>query len=358
MPTILCGDAITNLKDIPDESVNCCFTSPNYWQLRDNHTEGQFGLEKTVALYLRNLLSVFVEVARVLHSTGTLFVNISDKYINREPCCIPEQFLFRMREIGFKHRQTIIWHKPNSGPKTAWDRFGIYDWEYIYFFTLKKSKYYFERLFKSYSNASKSELTENYTGKATREYKKFKAEDPSKAKKSICKSMRRNPGSVVRSVWSINTKKGYGSHTSVFPEKLVERVILAGCPEFVCSECHTPRRPIFVPSAEYAKFLGKSWTEDTDKDKQLRMEQGFQMHSKKVSCDADYRKIGYTIDCECNAPFIPGVMLDPFAGSCTVGVVAEKLNRDYILIDINSDYCREGQQRIDKIKNKEVEICQ
>lgn len=68
---IYCGDALTVLKTLPDNSVNCCITSPPYYALRDYGVDGQIGREETPALYVERLTSIFREVRRVLTPDGT-----------------------------------------------------------------------------------------------------------------------------------------------------------------------------------------------------------------------------------------------------------------------------------------------
>ncbi len=75
---IICGDALETLKNFPDESINCCITSPPYYGLRDYHKKEQIGREKTVEEYLDRLINVFREVRRVLKKDGTCFIVIGD----------------------------------------------------------------------------------------------------------------------------------------------------------------------------------------------------------------------------------------------------------------------------------------
>ena len=80
---IYCGDALTVLKTLPDSSVNCCVTSPPYYALRDYGVDGQIGREETPALYVECLTSIFREVRRVLTPDGTLWLNIADTYAGK-----------------------------------------------------------------------------------------------------------------------------------------------------------------------------------------------------------------------------------------------------------------------------------
>ena len=77
---IICGDALETLKNFPDESINCSITSPPYYGLRDYHKKEQIGREKTVEEYLDRLINVFREVRRVLKKDGTCFIVIGDSY--------------------------------------------------------------------------------------------------------------------------------------------------------------------------------------------------------------------------------------------------------------------------------------
>jgi hypothetical protein len=152
-------------------------------------------------------------------------------------------------------------------------------------------------------------------------------------------------GRNKRTVWTITTKPFKEAHFATYPEELCYTPIKAGCPEFVCNKCGKPRETIFKPSEEYAKLLNKSWTEDTDKDKDLRMKIGFQGNTKKVGCTADYYKDGYS-DCGCNAGFSGGIILDPFFGAGTTGLVALKQGKKFIGIELNPKYIEIAKERL------------
>jgi DNA modification methylase len=77
---ILHGDSLTILKTLPDESVHCCVTSPPYWGLRDYGVDGQLGLEKTPQEYVAKMVEVFREVRRILRKDGTCWLNVGDSY--------------------------------------------------------------------------------------------------------------------------------------------------------------------------------------------------------------------------------------------------------------------------------------
>ena len=77
---LLQGDCLQQLATLPAASVQCCVTSPPYWGLRDYGTAGQLGLEATPDEYVANMVAVFREVRRVLRDDGTLWLNLGDSY--------------------------------------------------------------------------------------------------------------------------------------------------------------------------------------------------------------------------------------------------------------------------------------
>lgn len=89
---ILHGNTIEVLKTLPDNSIQCCVTSPPYWGLRsylpDGHADKslEIGLEKTPAEFVARLVEVFEEVRRVLKPDGVCFVNLGDSYASAWVC--------------------------------------------------------------------------------------------------------------------------------------------------------------------------------------------------------------------------------------------------------------------------------
>lgn len=77
---ILIGDSLEKLQTIKSETVDCCVTSPPYFNLRDYKSDGQIGLEPTPEEYINRLVCVFREVKRVLKQDGTLWIVIGDSY--------------------------------------------------------------------------------------------------------------------------------------------------------------------------------------------------------------------------------------------------------------------------------------
>lgn len=306
---IIRGDALTILRNLRSESVDCVITSPPYWSLRDYGVREQIGLESTAEEYLEKLLAVFAEIRRVLKSAGTCWVLLGDTYAGKikrpyrnkpqnnksnlptrekmfsEPrtelnippkslCMIPSRFAIGMIERGWILRNEIIWHKPNATPQSVKDRFTV-DFEKMYFF-VKARKYYFNRQFEPLKNPARAKRP---VFKPGRKYK-YDSVEWSPVKKESLESSRAGMlknGRNRRSVWTIGTANFSENHFAVYPPRLIETPIKAGCPA-------------------------------------------------------------------------GGIVLDPFMGSGTTAVVAKKLKREFIGIELNPEHVKLARNRIKNIK--------
>lgn len=273
------GDCLEVLKTFPDECVDCIVTSPPYWKQRDYGVSGQLGLEENYLEFIENLCNIFDEVYRVLKKSGSCFVNLGDtyfrKYVNdkaqtfrpkqagkykrgydgikvknnggkeKSLCLIPERFAIEMTARDWLLRNTIIWHKPNKLPESVKDRFTV-DFEKIFFFVMQR-KYYFKQQLEPLASS-----TDIAYRKALRREKQYNTKEPYLQNTPYAKKIKKdrgvgetyipptgkdhnlmnNPnGKNKRTVWSINTKPFAEAHFATFPKKLIEPMVLAGCPE-------------------------------------------------------------------------------------------------------------------------------
>jgi DNA modification methylase len=121
-PLFLCGDATDVLTAFPDDSVDCCMTSPPYWRQR-TYEAGGIGSEGDWRAYIEDLAVVFAQVHRVLRPTGSLWLNLGDVYERKGLLGLPWRLVLRLvDEQGWVLRNTVIWHKVKGGPDSARDR--------------------------------------------------------------------------------------------------------------------------------------------------------------------------------------------------------------------------------------------
>src|SRR5436309_11657512 len=121
---LLLGDARQVLRPLAEDSVDCTVTSPPYYSGRRHVGDSvlEIGSEKTVEEYVEALASVGSEVYRVTRPTGSCWLNLDDKCERKEWLGIPWRVAFAMREIGWKIRNEVIWHKPRHVRNAAKDR--------------------------------------------------------------------------------------------------------------------------------------------------------------------------------------------------------------------------------------------
>lgn len=335
MNLILQGDATTRLKELPDESVDLCVTSPPYYQLRDYGVEGQIGLESSVEEYIGRLVEVFEEVRRVLKKDGNLYINIGDSYAGgagrwggtenmsekqrsnfgsqgqipkakpwkhevikrKELIGIPWRLAFALQAKGWYLREDIIWAKPNPMPESVTDRC-TRSHEYIFHFT-KEAHYYYDAA--AISEPSADSTLERIAQDIEHQVGSERAVGKTNGNMKACKpryggkKYTENPEQFYRTkslnaydfrpmrnkrdVWTVSTKPCKEAHFATFPLDLIEPCILAGSPR-------------------------------------------------------------------------GGVVLDPFAGSGTVGVAAVQNGRGHILIELNPEYIGIIKKRLSKVQMK------
>lgn len=332
-----------HLTFLPENHVDLVVTSPPYWRKRDYKVEGQIGQEKTSEEYVAAIIGAMSAWRRVLRPSGSIFLNIGDTYWQKSLQGIPSLVEASARRAGWILRNRIIWVKKVGMPDPVQDRLAGRH-EYILHFAV--NGYYYD-LF-------------GY------------AERFSIGQKGA------NPGDV----WEIAPQRNVGKHLAPFPSEIVERAIMLACPQLVCSRCAKPRRRIVQRTAELdktrpqarraleiaeekgltpahiaaiqatgisdagkAKFVQTGTDKNTENVRKLASEAKAMLggyfreftFAKRKSC-------GWT-DCGCGAPFMPGVVLDPFMGTGTTLDVAERMGRSAIGIDLDVSQVDPSQVR-------------
>ena len=314
---VLVGDVRARLLELPDASVDCVITSPPYFGLRDYGHPAQLGLESNVEAWVEVLRGVCRELARILKPTGSLWLNVADSYSSHRreggsPKSLllgPQRLALALAEDGWIVRNQIIWHKPNAMPSSIRDRLACtYEVAYL----LVRSKRYFFDLdgIRVPGKSDKHKSGEHYGGYPP-DYALPRGGQINRnnglGKKHI-HPLGKNPGDV----WSMGTAGFRGAHFATFPLRLIERPLLAACPERVCVTCGQPWQRTLVGRAVPRAFPGE-----------LRP------------------------SCTCAAVARPGVVLDPFIGSGTVAVAAEIHGRAWVGIELNPAYAVMAERRLE-----------
>lgn len=324
---VVTGDARDT--GLADNSVDVIVTSPPYWQKRDYGHEDQIGLESTPQAYVKSMMECLDEWKRVLRPTGSVFLNVGDTYYNRSLMGIPGLLEFDAVQRGWLIRNRIIWTKDGGMPEPAKNRLANRH-EYVIHLTLKPN-YYYDLI--GYSE---------HMGNGA------------------------NPGDV----WNINPERNTGAHLAPYPQELVRRAIMLGCPAQICTTCGKPRTRVFQrtdrldpkrPQARRAMELAKEHrltpdhiraiqaTGVSDVGKATKFQTGTGRNSEEVRRLAAEAKaalggyfreftfakketVGWT-DCGHGTP-ARGVVLDPFMGTGTTLKAATAMGRDAVGVDL------------------------
>lgn len=331
---VTCGDALATLQRMPSESVHCIVTSPPYFGLRDYQVAGQIGLEETPRQYVEKLTALFREARRVLREDGTLWLNLGDSYVGalsqhkdggsqghnsvisqktmsgipdngrvernralyesgltiKNLLGIPWRVAFALQDDGWILRSDIIWSKPNPMPESVIDR-PTKAHEYVFLMS-KNARYWYDadairEPAQNWGERDRTNGKYHNEGTGLRPHSGLKG----KPRKATLNGTMLPDGARIRhglgestldeefdtrnkrSVWTIATQPNAEMHFATFPEKLIEPMILAGCP-------------------------------------------------------------------------VGGIVLDPFFGSGTTGLVARRLGRKFAGIELNPSYVAIAERRL------------
>jgi len=372
------GDVFQVLPGLPNESVQCCVTSPPYYGLRDYAVGGQIGLEATPDEYVTTLVSVFREVRRVLRNDGTVWLNIGDSYAGswgaqghtgqmvdrgittarggafprrshtgsipagagykpKDLLGIPWQLALALRADGWFLRSDIIWAKPNPMPESVTDR-PTSAHEHV--FLLSKSARYFydadairEPCEAIGDNRGPDRMTAEWDDRGRRAL----TPGPTHGHLGIPIAGRNR-----RNVWEIATQPYPDAHFATFPPRLVEPCVLAGTSPKACRQCGAPwqrvveRTPLVLrePAIPIRDRRG-----DAVNDKRTALS-GTQVQA------ASSKTLGWESTCDHEDGSGYCVVLDPFAGAGTTGLVALRHGRSFVGIELNPEYADMARWRI------------
>lgn len=283
------GDCLSVLKEMESESVDCIITSPPYWGMRayDNEDNvNEIGNEPDFKSYLEALGEVFSEARRVLKKSGSLWLNLGDKYVDKKLLGMPWRVAISLMDNGWIMRNDVIWHQL-KGTQSCRDRLRD-SYEHVFHF-VKSKKYIYDadaiRIKPSKMPVVSDSVTTSSTGVSGKKYRKLIRESTElteqekinaekaldevlaeirlglvndfrmtirgaqrtwhsdstkisgRAKELVNKGfyvMRiSSKGHLPSDVWNIVTEDTWrtDSHCAVYPEELLRIPILATCPE-------------------------------------------------------------------------------------------------------------------------------
>jgi DNA modification methylase len=333
------GDCREVLRTMPDQSVHCCVTSPPYFGLRDYGCAGQIGLEPTPDAFVDELVAVFSEVKRVLRDDGTLWLNLGDSYgavggdthsgfnarysgtgldggkqaatgknaqaagareVNtglrpKNLLGVPWRVAFALQADGWYLRQDIIWSKPNPMPESVTDRCTKAH-EYIFLLS-RSARYYYD-----------AEAIAEAVTQSTIERLSQPNLDNQIGSERVPGKTNGNMKAVGRATGDVYTAKAFG----------------------------TPQSAPRGPKKDFGEFATRN--------KRSVWEVTTQPFSEAHFATFPPDLIEPCIKAGCPEG---GTVLDPFGGAGTTGLVADRLKRDAILIELNPEYAAMAQRRIE-----------
>lgn len=409
--TILNMDVIEGLRSLKDSSVHVIVTSPPYWGLRryagvqdrewaDGSTCA-FGLEPSLLLYVQHSVEVFRELKRVLHPSGTFWLNLGDCYDHAGPqpstgihqrnevplpetfkraksgrskknlAMMPARVALALQDDGWILRQDIIWAKglsfcpTYSGsvmPESIQDR-AIWSHEHLFHFALKDKYYYdIEGNKEPYAASTLRDVARGYQGIGRKDYGGNAVQDPSQVKKRTLAAVQAGTGRNLRNVWVVPKEPLKEAHFAAFPTKLVEPVIKLGSSEKgCCPSCLNPWERV-THKEEIPEHV-KQQFEAARGRTELDLGRGDGYTHRKPNFRRRVLGEGWRPTCACDAGDpIPTVVLDPFSGSGRAGIVSVRLGRAYIGIDASPEYCNIARRVIEEeyeaVKVEEVSHAQ
>ena len=311
-------------------------------------------------LYISHLVEIFREVRRVLRSDGTCWANIADSYaggsINqpglkpKDMCLIPFRLAIALQNDGWWVRQDIIWEKPSPMPESVTSRC-TKSHEYLLLLA-KAEKYYFDHI-------AIREVSSTQWNSANSTFA-----NPGEKKRNIIfeQGMRTHGGDTFhpdierftrnkRSVWTINTESSGHLHFAIMPQALVVPTILAGTSsKGYCKKCGEPWKRTVISQCIQGQYrVGAKATGNYGGQGTSTSTLGSTLPHHERSPKT--MTTGWQKPCNCETnDVVPGLVLDPFMGSGSVALVAKKLGRDYLGIELNESYIDIANERLQSIE--------
>jgi len=400
---VIVGDCLEVMRGMDAGSCQCCVTSPPYWGLRDYGVKGQLGLEPTPEIYLEKMVEVFREVRRLLRDDGVMLLNCGDSYNSdasnqqygrgmrggecgmgrhkkavrppglkpKDLCMMPSRLALALQADRWWVRSKLPWLKRSAMPESCTDR-PTSAIEYVFLLTKSARYFYDAEAVRTKESPQTLQKNPRYKRGPDTTHKRhvngvksfpdthmhvggrnFRNSD------LFYESLKAPHGMICVGdepvALDVNPERFIQAHFATFPRKLVTPLLKAATSEKgCCPECGAPWRRL----TEETKLR-----RERPNDRTSRHEAGPGVNScGNTVAGVSTTTTGWEPGCGCMEPIqyengeysrdltvpmpISCTVLDPFAGSGTVGVVAKQLGLSFIGIELNPDYAAMARKRI------------
>jgi len=347
---------------------------------------GSLGLEPTVEFYVEHITEVFRGVRRVLRPDGCVFLNLGDSYAAagysrqdntggatrqdggkqqhtavpsglkpKDLIGVPWRVAFALQADGWWLRSAVVWAKGVSMcptyagsvmPESCTDR-PTSAYEMVFLLT-KSARYFYDATAVKEANSA----TSHTGGQYVNEWKYAAIKDTRSSGMRVGVPIPRN-GRNLRNVWCINPQAFREAHFATFPEKLAETCVKAGSSHKACGACGAPWERVVETERTFESGSGKAGNMPEGKNGPGLQGGGETGDVRRGPC-VHTTTTGFQPTCKHDDGMGRSLVLDPFAGSGTVGVVCKRLGRDFLGIEMNPDYCEMARKRLARPVTQEM----
>ena len=358
------GDAVGVLDDLPESSVHMAMCSPPYFGLRDYGVDGQIGLEDSLEEYIAEIVDVGRSLRRVLRDDGSWWLNLGDSYSQsgksnhdksgtapdgqghsrghdagafgaKNKMLVPHRTAIALQQDEWVVRNDVVWAKPNPMPESVTDRLST-TFEFVFHLTPQPDYWYdLDAIREPYAESSDERYQYGYDPERP-------SAEPTDNPVTTAEEIDPNPaGKNPGDVFEVTTKPFPEAHFAVYPPELCEKPIRASCPPKVCVECGAP----YERDVEVGGHRGR--VEKSEIDALSQTKNDSETWSGRIGEGREREFKGWLQTCDCDTDEIePGIVLDPFAGAGTTLLVAKRLGRRFVGIELNEEYVAMGQKRV------------
>lgn len=311
-----------------------------------NGWKGELGSEPTFEMFMLHLVRIFREVRRVLRPDGTLWMNYGAK--PKKNLGTPHRLAMALQNDGWFWADEIIWQSLSKMPESVRDRTSCQH-EYIFMFG-KTKNYFYDFLAIRERSKSVPHSPGMKKGIGTDDHKR--ADQDGSRSAAVWAS---DGFSLKRSVWTVNPQGTSFKHFAGYPKKLILPCIKAGTSKFgCCADCGTPYERI-IESQRKATRPGTKTKVSTKNRRRIQL--GLDSSSTTLASVVGNRDplrhvtssktIGWKKACRCKTKKrVPAIVLDPFGGTGTSAVAAIENGRHAVLCELNPEYAAECKRRM------------